>query len=531
MNDKNTSAQANAFTAPLILPNRTPSPPVSKNKLLYICKAFSTNNTFIDRKLSIKIKLNTPLKMKKNLSNTLILLLSAIVSQAQWQPDVRLTNDPSTSNTSYNNTRCIASSGSIVHAVWYDGRDGNTEIYYKRSTDGGISWGADIRLTNFIAPSEYPTVSVSDSVVHVVWRDNRHGNMELYYKRSIDAGVTWSADIRLTNNSAVQWYPSLFSSKLDVCIVWQDARDLNDEIYCKRSADGGVTWGADTRLTNNTFDSQYPSIAISSSEVHVVWFENRDGNQEIYYKKSTDGGINWGADTRLTNNAGDSWYPTLSVNGSVVHVVWYDSRDGNDEIYYKRSTDGGLNWGPDVRLTNNTFNSFGPSISVSGSIVHIVWVDWLDGNREIYYKNSIDGGVTWGSNTRLTNNTAVSWYPSICVSGSVVHVMWYDNRDGNDEIYYKRNPTANTVGIAGFGSEGMPFTIFPNPANTEINVRSFGNINELSIIDIYGKKMYDRNVLNLTDALQIPIIDFPVGIYFIQVKSGNIINVQRFIKL
>ena len=54
----------------------------------------------------------------------------------QWQPDVRLTNDPASSYTSTNNAWCVASSGNVVHVVWYDNRDGNNEIYYKRNPAG-----------------------------------------------------------------------------------------------------------------------------------------------------------------------------------------------------------------------------------------------------------------------------------------------------------------------------------------------------------------------------------------------------------
>jgi len=61
---------------------------------------------------------------------------------AQWQADVRLTSDPAVSFPCYNNGWCIAVSGNVVHIVWYDYRDGaNGEIYYKRSTDEGVSWG------------------------------------------------------------------------------------------------------------------------------------------------------------------------------------------------------------------------------------------------------------------------------------------------------------------------------------------------------------------------------------------------------
>jgi len=373
-----------------------------------------------------------------------VLFLSPTELQAQWEPDVRLTNDPANSYTSYNNAWCIAASGNVVHVVWFDYRDGNPEIYYKRSTDAGVSWLPDTRLTNNTAASWVPSIVVSGSVVHVVWEDYRDGNYEIYYKRSTDGGVSWSADTRLTNATAESWYPSITVSGSVVHVVWEDTRDGEDwAIYYKRSTDAGVTWGTDTRLTYNTANSRSPSVTVSGSVVHVVSYDFRDGNFEIYYKRSTDAGVSWLPDTRLTNNTARSWYPSITVSGSVVHVIWMDNRDGNDEIYYKRSTDGGVSWGAETRLTNNTADSYYPSVTVSGSVVHVVWMDYRDGNLEIYYKRSTDGGVSWGTDTPLTNNTASSDFPSVTVSGLVVHVVWTDDRDGNTEIYYKRDPTGN----------------------------------------------------------------------------------------
>src|SRR5665647_1691565 len=123
--------------------------------------------------------------MKKHLLIASIFLLGTLVSQAQWQPDVRLTNNPALSLTNqYTNGRCTASSGDTVHIVWYDTRDGaSPEIYYKRSIDGGITWGADTRVSNNLYFSSNPAVSVSGSVVHIIWDDNRDGNYEIYYNR------------------------------------------------------------------------------------------------------------------------------------------------------------------------------------------------------------------------------------------------------------------------------------------------------------------------------------------------------------
>jgi hypothetical protein len=460
---------------------------------------------------------------------------------AQWQPDVRLTNDTAVSYTSDNNAWCIASSGSAVHVVWYDYRDGNGEIYYKRSTDVGVSWGADTRLTNNTSSSEYPSVTVSGSVVHVVWDDNRDGNAEIYYKRSIDGGVSWGADTRLTNNTSSSEYPSVSVSGSVVHVVWYDNRDGNFEIYYKRSIDGGVSWGTDSRLTNNSAPSYSPSVAVSGSVVHVVWYDNRDGNAEIYYKRSTDVGVSWGADTRLTNNTAASYSPSIAVSGSAVHVVWSDYRDGSAEIYYKRSTDAGVSWGPDTRLTNNNVNSFSPSVAVSGSVVHVVWWDHCDGNWEIYYKRSTDAGISWGTDTRLTNNNYNSFSPSVAVSGSAVHVVWYDERDGNYEIYYKRDPTGNTIGIKNISSE-IPSSYsleqnYPNPFNNTSNLK-FQIVNngdvKLVVYDIMGREvqtLVNESLKPGTYKVTFDGSNLPSGIYFYRLETPDFVQTNKMILL
>jgi hypothetical protein len=260
--------------------------------------------------------------------------------------------------------------------------------------------------------------------------------------------------------------------------------------------------------------------------VHVVWEDDRDGNREEYYKRSTDGGINWGADTRLTNAPGLSGAPSISVSGSIVHVVWHDERDDfNGRIYYKRSTDGGISWGADTRLTNDPAYTSSPSVSVSGSGLHIVWVDQRDGNFEIYYKRSTDGGVSWGADTRLTNNSALSLNPFVSVSGLFVHVVWRDNRDGTFEIYYKRDPTGNPDGIIIINSE-IPqnyelYQNYPNPFNPSTTIKfaipKSGNVS-LKVYDITGREVrtiIDNIGLNAgTVTHKFDGTDLASGVYF-----------------
>jgi hypothetical protein len=472
-----------------------------------------------------------------------LIFLSIMINflDAQWQPDVRLTNNTAASHTSTLRQN-ISSNGDYIHVVWTDNRNGLDEIYYKRSTNRGLTWGSDIRLTDAPGNSKSPTVAVFGSIVHIVWETDRDGgsNWEIYYKRSTNNGLNWSSDTRLTNNTSSQYKASISAGSY-IHVVWVDHRHGDAEIYYKRSTDQGVNWGADTRLTNYPLDSKYPVIAVWGSVVHVVFDDERNGvgYPEIYYKRSTNNGMNWGSDARLTNNSGESRYPFVSVSGSEAHVVWQDNRDGNWEIYYQRSLDNGINWGTDYRLTNNTFSSSFASVCLSGSFVHTVWGDNRSGNKEIYYKVSTNHGSVWSPDYRLTTAVGDKDIPSIDISGPVVNVLWDDNRDGNFEIYYKRNPTGNPVSINNINSE-IPndFSLsqnYPNPFNPVTNINFSipkSGIVKLVVSDLSGKEiavLVNNALAAGTYTVDFDASDFASGVYVYKLTSGDFTGAKKMI--
>jgi len=199
------------------------------------------------------------------------------------------------------------------------------------------------------------------------------------------------------------------------------------------------TWTANKRLTNNAGNSSSPATAVDGSNIYVVWEDNTPGNLEIYFKKSDDGGATWTTNKRLTTNAG-ARYPSIAVNGPNIYVVWYDDTPGNPEIYFKKSDDGGATWTTNKRLTSNAGYSYVPAIAVDGSNICVVWEDYTPGNYEIYFKKSDDGGATWATNRRLTNNAGDSQYPAIAVDGSNIYVVWQNfiPTPANYEIYFTK---------------------------------------------------------------------------------------------
>ncbi len=482
----------------------------------------------------MKKDLKTNLMTMKTLSVLLFVLamLFCTISNAQWQPDVQLTNNSGASFTSDNNAWCVAADGNLVHVVWYDDRDGNFEIYYKRSTDAGASWGADTRLSSDTARSFEPSIAVSGSIVHVVWYDYRNGDYaDIYYKRSTDGGVSWGADMRLTNGSAESKFPSVSVSGLNVHVVWirQDTSNLITNTYYKRSTDGGANWDANRQLTfGNLAYMVSPSISVSGQSVHVTMTDiNAQSAWNIYYVRSTDGGANWGAGTWLTDSTVHSWWNCIAASGLLVHVVWFSERDGHYEIFYKRSMNGGVSWESNTRLTNNNFPSEYPSVAASGLLVHIVWVSV----GSLYYIRSEDGGASWGAASQISY---VNQHPSIAVSATDLHVVWTFST-GNFEIFYKRNPTGN-IGITAISSEiPSSFTLYqnyPNPFNPITKIRfdvpAERNGRDLSLqLVIYD--MLGREIVTLVNESLKPGTyevdwdgtNYPSGVYFYKLTANN----------
>jgi hypothetical protein len=445
---------------------------------------------------------------------------------------------------SRSNAHCIVAKNDTLHLVWFDDRPGNHEVFYMRSTDAGLSWSQDTILSGQGNLSTNPSITTSGSNVHLVYQDMRDGNWEIYYKGSTDGGTSWTIDKRLTNNPASSNIPSVAANEQFVHAVYQDPRDGNGgpEIYYRRSTDGGNFWDTNLRLTNAAGYSEYPSICTSGSTMHVAWQDERDGNEEIYYKRSSDNGSNWGTDTRLTVDNDYSRNPSISAVGSIVHVAWSDGRDSDElEIYYKQSTDGGLSWGSDLRITYSPRSSYDPSIVTSDSVINIFYLVSPGGSTpSLYNTRSLDNGQTWEENTRVTYDSSGKQYFSAAAFGSALYLVWMDYRDSNDfEIYFKRNPTGEPTDVRA-SNNNIPndyylFQNYPNPFNPVTNIGyriSNSEFVSLKIYDVLGREV--ATLINEEKAAgNYEVIfnakNYPSGIYFYKINSGNFTDTKKML--
>ena len=301
--------------------------------------------------------------------------------------------------------------GDTVFEVWTEDRDTNceSEMYFHRSTYKGKTWKLE-KCLSYISPHPYyPTLGIWNSNVYVFWLSRQDDRYGIYYRRSTNAGESWEPSIPFTTAGKRVLYsdqtPCFTVIGQTVLAFWGEYLDDHRiAVQFKRSTDGGTSWEPSLQLTTlvregNTAPSEF-SFRRSALLLIMIWRDDRDGfRKAIYFKRSTDGGKTWGLDTRLVNSPEWLLEPNLAVTGSAVHLAWQDIRDGNWEIYYKHSTDGGLTWCPDIRFTSDPGLSKSPQITSEGTTVGITWDDRRGDEWKKYRKCSTDGGRTWGSDS------------------------------------------------------------------------------------------------------------------------------------
>jgi hypothetical protein len=229
--------------------------------------------------------------------------------------------------------------GDSLYAVWYDVRSGNADVYFAKSTDGGRTFGPNKKVNDDTTTSvQYkPGIGVDgDGIIYVAWRDGRKGNADIFFARSTDDGKTFSRNIQLNDDRglAYQGNPTLaVGPKGVVAVAWSDARNEKDDIYMTVSRDQGRTFSANRRVNDDpeTPAHSHPSVAVDGQgTIYAAWEDYRNDNSDIYLAKSLDGGATFTPNRKVNDDTGSAPQisPSLALgpSGEIV-VAWADFRN------------------------------------------------------------------------------------------------------------------------------------------------------------------------------------------------------------
>jgi len=284
-----------------------------------------------------------------------------------------------------NGDLAVASNGySITSFSSTDWISWSVNLARKESGDSWFEQGID-NLGPAIVSA--PGVAYDDSAVWMAWTDGVH-ILSMGEAKTTDVIVDRS--IRLPNQNGNRRYyrkPMIAVENGQLHLVFEFITNNKGRIYYLNFNTSNNELNSKAILDNNDEPSIDPRLTVSEGEVFVVWAENDSSPFQIQFCKSDDSGISFGDIQQLTSSTTGAWYPDITTSGDTVVVVWEDYRDGTGEIYMTVSSDRGASWGPETRLTDEAALSCYPRVVGYKGKFYVVWQDYRDGNWEIYFDN------------------------------------------------------------------------------------------------------------------------------------------------
>ncbi|TKJ40336.1 hypothetical protein CEE37_08395 [candidate division LCP-89 bacterium B3_LCP] len=375
---------------------------------------------------------------------------------------------------------------SVVLSFDWGSADG---LFVSSSTNGGLTWGpwvpAVINYTSQIFEDKEliacdHTGSQYDGNLYIAWTRFEYvpsSQTTITVVRSTDGGFSWDTPVAVGDEHGVQWPVPAVGAEGEVYVAW--VKYYDDEIRLDKSTDAGVTWGSDIMVQQTSFASGYinPQLLIfafpamdvdittgpNRGNIYIAYSDDWYGDADIFFTLSSNNGDNWTTPTRVNDdaigNSADQFHPWLVCDEQgTLHLIFYDRR--NDlpqnlfmDLYYTYSTDAGITWSPNERITEVSSN---PSL------------------------DSLDSGL-------------IGEYNGLAVREGVIHPVWTDTRNGHQDTYSAawQNPFPTRHPLAGTIIGGLIDTR-PNPFNGEVHIslklQDGGHLN-LTVFDLQGRKV------------------------------------------
>jgi hypothetical protein len=254
-------------------------------------------------------------------------------------------------------------------------------IFIRRSLDGGRTWEPNAATviahdsTPGIPFEDKPWVVADASSgptagnLYIGWTQFTLSASDLLFSRSTDGGKTWSAPIKLNtvpglprdDNGALEGFHGVVAPDGTLYTIWDD----RDGIMMAVSHDGGRTFSKDQRIipagpayfgvTGVSRSNGFPQIGIDprgssrGGRLYVSWSDYTNGDVDVFVASSSDHGHTWSAPVRVNNdplhNGKDQFFQWMAVDpvSGVVNLIFYDRRTDNKQttVTLARSTDEG----------------------------------------------------------------------------------------------------------------------------------------------------------------------------------------------
>ncbi|MBN2135902.1 MAG: exo-alpha-sialidase [Acidobacteria bacterium] len=375
-------------------------------------------------------------------------------------------------------------------------------LYYKKSTDGGLTWSVKTRLNTSTELTSINRVIMNDDVLDLFYINERvAGTRQMMHTQSVDNGASWSTPETFWSTS---WYVINFQIMKSTGETYhgvlenRNTKNGNSELFYVYN--NGSDWTKKVGITSSTH--QLVPVGLSknanTNELVIMYLNMDYANYklwDLFKSTSSDSGSTWTKPVRmnLSSYATDSWVNDMPVfctdgqgNVAMIFRKYKQSSlsleaENNDEIpeivadpisslnidkrvlnnlrkvnanennkyYFKVSSDYGFAWTEPQELSSfggTLWNPIHLKYDAAGNL-NLVLYKWsaqstVMDSYSTYFTRSTDNGSSWSNPVKIPSSSLGSYYCRLGILDSgKLFILWNQHQNASDESdwdYYYR---------------------------------------------------------------------------------------------
>lgn len=242
-------------------------------------------------------------------------------------------------------------------------------------------------------------------------------------------------------------------SRSDVgkCTVTTVASSGADELESTFEITVGAIDGESLITPNDAFNAFSPAMVWTGTQLGMVYYDQRNGADDVFFARAGAGGVRIGVETQISpTDAFISRDPEIFWTGSEFAVIYHDNRSGSYNIYFQRVSTNGAKLGSELRIS--TAHSSLSSLVWNGTEYAVFFTDNSLGDTNLFMQRIDANSAFIGSAIRLTpDDTNDAGAAQAVWTGTEYGLVFQDKALGDNNIYFTR---VSSIG-AKIGTESL----------------------------------------------------------------------------
>lgn len=218
------------------------------------------------------------------------------------------------------------------------------DIVYRRSKDGGISWSKGVNLSQTADGSDKPAFALGpQGELALAWEEGHDFYVGKGVGRgititvSLDGGLTWQPATTFEDTADPPNSPAVgFDRNGALVLVWRH-RGAADGVFFRRSNDAGRTWSEPAQIdglrSRYGAPDELDDLAMArdgAGNLHLLATGRMDPKAVINALYHAEwNGETWSAPVDMFRTRGAPEWPRLAIGeGNQLHAVWFERPEG-----------------------------------------------------------------------------------------------------------------------------------------------------------------------------------------------------------